>query len=694
MSKVHKSLMIVTLFFLSGLAGCTSNDESNDDSANDYYNENRELQQQIADLRVNNTLLEAEKSTLTEENNRLQDQIDQLSVDYNDALIQLTNVTQTRDNYAQELEDSEGNNSDLETQIIQLNIQISAINATVHQLNNALSENLSEQQNLESQINNLNILINDYQVQLANANNQLSELSNRTNSQLSLLHHTPNVHQIGSCPESNPPTTIFQTGFDDGSGGATADDGVLEFNEIVEELYECDINDGDKIVVKDINLNGDSDPTEFIIFQNKVLFSADDGIHGRELWISDGTLDGTQMVKNINTGNSDSYPGNFTVFDGLLYFTAYTQSLGTELWVTDGSEEGTILVKDIWQGISSGYVGYLTTIGDKLYFAGNDGLNGNEPWTSNGTSSGTNMIKDINTDFDTENNIGNGSISSGSKANIFYQYDGMVYFTAFTSASGAEPWVTDGTKENTNIFVDVYPGIESSQFLIHYSGQFLGSQTHLFYSANDSLWSYNSVSGSIEIDDGNYFDYFTIHQNGFYYMKDGLEMKKSDGTVAGTVTIYTATTSYSCWNQYSDTNSGAYMNDLVSTGNHLLFGSNKLSSGSVNDFHQPWYELFISDGTTQNTDLMSDLYSTEFVGTTMPQYQCSRRSSYPHNFEVFADGWVSFDVKNTYGSLEATYVTNGINYLTSFDRINMEFVKLGDILFYSENGELNLDYIS
>ena len=91
---------------------------------------------------------------------------------------------------------------------------------------------------------------------------------------------------------------------------------------------------------------------------------------------------------------------------------------------------------------------------------------------------------------------------------------------------------------------------------------------------------------------------------------------------------------------------------------------------------------------------MSDLYSTEYVGTTSVYHQCSRRSSYPHNFEVFADGWVSFDVKNTYGSLEATYVTNGINYLTSFDRINMEFVKLDNILFYSENGELNFDYIS
>ena len=46
----------------------------------------------------------------------------------------------------------------------------------------------------------------------------------------------------------------------------------------------------------------------FTEFNEQLFFSATDGENGGELWVSDGTTEGTQLLLDINPGGSGSGP--------------------------------------------------------------------------------------------------------------------------------------------------------------------------------------------------------------------------------------------------------------------------------------------------------------------------------------------------------------------------------------------------
>ena len=55
----------------------------------------------------------------------------------------------------------------------------------------------------------------------------------------------------------------------------------------------------------DSNAFGASAPSDFVQVGNVVFFTADDGSHGQELWSTDGTPEGTALVKDIHTITTD-----------------------------------------------------------------------------------------------------------------------------------------------------------------------------------------------------------------------------------------------------------------------------------------------------------------------------------------------------------------------------------------------------
>ena len=72
--------------------------------------------------------------------------------------------------------------------------------------------------------------------------------------------------------------------------------------------------------------------------------------HGFELWKTDGTAQGTAMVKDAYAGVLGSYPQNLVNAGGTLFYKAFDPSGGYELWKSDGTAAGTAMVKDIYPG--------------------------------------------------------------------------------------------------------------------------------------------------------------------------------------------------------------------------------------------------------------------------------------------------------------------------------------------------------
>ena len=118
--------------------------------------------------------------------------------------------------------------------------------------------------------------------------------------------------------------------------------------------------------------------------QNLLLFVAGNGNSNKELWYTDGSLVFTNQLKDINSGSSsssiNSFSGNFAEYNNKVYFTANDGTNGHELWSTDGTTNGTQLVGNIALSSLSAYPRNLVVANDKLLMIATDSFNGYELW--------------------------------------------------------------------------------------------------------------------------------------------------------------------------------------------------------------------------------------------------------------------------------------------------------------------------
>jgi trimeric autotransporter adhesin len=331
-----------------------------------------------------------------------------------------------------------------------------------------------------------------------------------------------------------------------------------------EELCINNMNSENTIV--DIKAGSQSSyPGNFTKLNGWVYFTADDLVHGTELWKTDGTLQGTQMVKDGVAGAGSTHISESVVFNDTLFCVTYRDgkdylcklkgdslieikglvgvtdliACGNQLffildfpykslWVSDGTSEGTIALKDF------DICRNLTRMNGKLYFTASEvDQSDEELWSADGTPSGTSLVKDIGPGYSSE-------------PQHLISFGNNLYFTAYTHDSGRELWKSDGSEANTHQVADIMPGMQSAMN----DPNFCVWNTDIFFSANDGihgfeLWKTNgSESGTILLKDinpgseGSFPSQMASNESGVYLQsydpEHGSELWKTNGTTIGT----------------------------------------------------------------------------------------------------------------------------------------------------------------
>ncbi len=308
-------------------------------------------------------------------------------------------------------------------------------------------------------------------------------------------------------------------------------------------LYKTDGTANGTVLVKEFGTSSSSMPSQLTNVNGTLFFVVDDGTHGKEIWTSNGTDAGTTLLLDVVSGSDSSSPANLTNVNGTLFFTANDGAHGSELWSSNGTTAGTALLKDVRNGTSSSRISQLTNVNGTLFFSADDGTHGLELWSSNGTAAGTTNFFDIRT---------------GVKPSVpshLTNVNGRLFFLAYDNSHGWTLWSSNGTVPGTAV-VKQFPQ----------SGK--ASHLHQFTNVNGTL-------------------FFTTYNDDDEH---GSQLWMSNGTAAGTKVL----------RDFAAPNHRARspVAHLTELNGNLYFIANDQGHGT---------ELWMSNGTTGETELVKDI---------------------------------------------------------------------------------------
>jgi ELWxxDGT repeat protein len=274
-----------------------------------------------------------------------------------------------------------------------------------------------------------------------------------------------------------------------------------------------------------------------------------------------------------------------------LFFTASHPSFGSEPWVTNGTASGTAVI-DVFAGEFNSSPSRIVYRNGYWFFLGRSASGKTELLRSDGTSEGTVVI----TDLTAENLnapffmgvVSNRYIFSGTKA-----ADGSNSMYAIDLTNGAYTELLN---------ISAVSGIKSVYAIV-------GST--LFFCAVDDgvdLWKTDGTpEGTIKVADRNYITQMAAAGGVLYFVdqpvRSGPEMElyRSDGTLEGTVMV----------KDINGSASGAPEN-LFAFNQKLVFTAIDATAGK---------EVWITDGTEENTTLLKDIFAGGKRSVTSPWFR-------------------------------------------------------------------------
>lgn len=324
-----------------------------------------------------------------------------------------------------------------------------------------------------------------------------------------------------------------------------------------DELWRTDGTAQGTAIVKDIIPGSAGLNFVHIMKQDGLIYFAatDNTTLTTTIWKTDGSADGTVEISSFNQAYRITH---IEVLNGKLIIPLRTAENGIELWVSDGTPQGTKVLKDInigstGNGISEYCVNYfgncnMSIMNNSLFFIATDGSTSRQLWKTDGTTSGTVLVTDLD--------ISGAGVSDYFDSNVF-ETNGKLLMNGRDTENGGEVWVSDGSSEGTTILKNIQPGnasmyaqfIQFNDKILFVSDTVFGNDScadPLNCDMGDDIWvSDGTLDGTFGIKAGpEHFAslYGTLFENNKMYFsyKDnasGEELWVTDGTMSGTFMI-------------------------------------------------------------------------------------------------------------------------------------------------------------